>query len=101
MPRPQAQTLLERGKCRRFAGTPILPWKKAVPALPDRLRRSARTCLAHQREICDRQRTARLRLSGLDSIAIAKRVELFDISQSLPGLPFDPGAQAYLEGTIL
>ena len=40
-------------------------------------------------------------LAAFDAIAIAKSVELLDISQSLAGLPFDPGAQAHLEGAML
>src|SRR5437868_2413996 len=75
LPRPQMQTLLDRGKRRRPAGTPVLPWEKPVPVLPERLGGSARTRFTHQRQIGDGQGAARSRLASFGAITVAKGVE--------------------------
>src|SRR6185312_3718412 len=104
--RPLAQRRLQRGDRLGPAAAPVLPREIAIPALPRRIGRLPRRArrggprLAHQREIAERQRALRRLAVGLAAVAVAERIELFDIAQRLMGLPLDPGAQAGFERAV-
>ncbi|MOA01929.1 hypothetical protein D3C78_1213560 [compost metagenome] len=87
------QILDQRGR----AGTPVFPWKIAVPVLPANLRHAGFTGFARQAQIADRH-DARARFVG--TVAVGKGVELFYIAQRMMGLRFHPGAQASLQRTM-
>ncbi len=79
------------------ADTAVFPRQIEIPILPARLVARTGRALAGQAEIADRDDAL---FGPKAAVAIREGIKLFDIADGMMRLPFDPGAQTRLQGTV-